>query len=47
MEAVDSWVARCEWVLGELLGQVYEEEYPAKYSSAFQKFYLQGGVRVA
>lgn len=46
MEAVDSWVAGCEWVLRELLGQVYGEEYPAKYSSAFPKFPLQGGVWV-
>lgn len=46
MDAVDSWVARCEWALGELLGQVYGEEYPAKYDLAFQNFSLQGGMGV-
>lgn len=44
MDAVDSWVAGCEWALGELLGQVYGKEYPAKYDPAFQKFSLQGGM---
>lgn len=36
-------VAGCEWVLRELLGQVYSEEYLGKYDLAFQKFSLQGG----
>lgn len=43
MDAVDSWVAGCEWRL-ELLGQVYGEEYPGKYDLFFQKVTLQGGM---
>lgn len=31
MDTVDSWVSGCEQALGELLGQVYGEEYPGKY----------------
>ena len=44
MDAADSWVAGCEWVLGELLGQVYGEEYLGKHDLAFQNFSLQGGA---
>lgn len=46
MDAVDSWVAGCERALGELSGQVYGEEYLAKYDLVFQKFLLQGGMGV-
>lgn len=42
MDAIDSWVAGCEWVLGELVGQVYGEEYSGKYDLAFKIFSLQG-----
>lgn len=44
MDAVDSWVSGYEWVLGELLGQVYGEEYLRKHDLAFQKFSLQEGI---
>lgn len=46
MDTVDYWVVGCEWILGELLGQVYGEEYLRKYNLVFQKFPCQGGMRV-